>query len=456
MDVTTSPPPVVSRRGSIDPRHRPGVSPPTTAFVLGGAGNMGAVHLGMLRALLERQVVPDLVVGCSAGALNGGAMASSPTLATLGRLEALWSDLSRHDVWPAGTVASALALLRRRPAVNTNVGLRRVVERFLPGATFADLEVPFACVATSLITGGERWFSEGPLIEAVLASSALPGLLPPVEIDGEAFIDGATVCVVPVAKALELGATRLFILQLKDLEAIPRLPRRPLDVIQRAFAISRNSRFVHEMAHLPEDVEAHVLPSVPWPRFRYDGFSRTPELVERSHAAAAAYLDARGIGRIPEATGSGGSVATMSDSRPVTLSTSGPPETVLDPEVPDALAALASALEEPADRRRQAVSGVVGRFPRFLDGWAQLGALARDEVEAYACYRVGYHRGLDRLRQSGWRGSGFVRWRHPSNQGFLRAVRGLAAQAAVIGEDDEAERCRQFLVQLDPDLRGDA
>ncbi len=275
------------------------MTPPTTAFVLGGAGNMGAVQLGMLRALLERQVVPDLVVGCSAGALNGGAIASAPSLATLARLETLWTDLSRHDVWPTRTLASAVQLLRRQPAVNDNEGLRRVVERFLPGASFADLEIPFACVATSLVTGRERWFSEGPLVEAVLASSALPGLLPPVEIDGEAFIDGATVCVVPVAKALELGATRVFILQIKDLDAVPRQPRRPIEVIQRAFAISRNARFVHDMATLPEGVEAYVLPSVPWPRMRYDGFSRTPELVERAHAAAAAYLETRDIGRSP-------------------------------------------------------------------------------------------------------------------------------------------------------------
>jgi hypothetical protein len=146
----------------------------------------------------------------------------------------------------------------------------------------------------------------------------------------------------------------------------------------------------------------------------------------------------------------------VSDPRPVNLSTSGPPETVLDPEPAEALAALASALDVAEDRRREAVSAVVARFPRFLDGWAQLGALARDDVEAYACFRVGYHRGLDRLRQSGWRGSGFVRWRHPANQGFLRAVQGLARQAGAIGETEEAERCRQFLAQLDPELRAGA
>ncbi len=270
-----------------------------TAFVLGGAGNMGAIQLGMLRALLERGIRPDLVVGCSAGALNGGAIASAPTLETLDRLEALWKDLTRSDVWPTGRLAGVTRLLRRGSALNGNEGLRRVVERFLPDATFADLAVPFACVATSLDTGRERWFTSGSLTEAVLASAALPVLLPPVEIDGEAFVDGATVNVVPLGKALEMGATRLFVLQLKDLDALPRRPRRPLDVLYRCFAISRNFRFVHELATLPPDIEAHVLPAAPWPRLRYDGFSHTSEIVERTHAVAAAYLDARGLGARP-------------------------------------------------------------------------------------------------------------------------------------------------------------
>src|SRR5438105_9741576 len=116
-------------------------------------------------------------------------------------------------------------------------------------------------------------------------------------------------------------------------------------------------------------------------------------------------------------------------------------ETVLAPEPAEARAALAAALAQPPDRRREAVSGVVERWPRFLDGWARLGQLARDEVEAYACFRVGYHRGLDRLRQSGWRGNGYVRWRHETNRGFLRALDGLREAAGAIGEADEEARC---------------
>src|SRR3981189_3702778 len=106
----------------------------------------------------------------------------------------------------------------------------------------------------------------------------------------------------------------------------------------------------------------------------------------------------------------------------VSFTPSGPPETVLDAEDPDALGALTIALAAPDDERRAAVSTVVGRWPRVLVAWASLGDLARDDVEAYACFRVAYHRGLGRLRQNGWRGSGYVRWTHEENRGFLRAL----------------------------------
>jgi hypothetical protein len=133
----------------------------------------------------------------------------------------------------------------------------------------------------------------------------------------------------------------------------------------------------------------------------------------------------------------------------IQFSASGPPETVLDTEPEDALRTLDQALAVDGDRRG-AVSAVVARYPRFLDGWARLGELGRDDVEAYAAFRVGYHRGLDRLRANGWRGSGYVRWGHEENRGFLRALAGLERSARAIGELDEAERCALFLRQLDP------
>jgi DNA-binding transcriptional LysR family regulator len=134
----------------------------------------------------------------------------------------------------------------------------------------------------------------------------------------------------------------------------------------------------------------------------------------------------------------------MSDT-PVNLS-GGLPETVLPPGPGDSDAELQAAGTD-----REAVARIVAAHPRSLAGWATLGDLAGDPIDAYACYRVGYHRGLDTLRANGWRGSGYVRWRHETNRGFLRALDGLRRMAAEIGELDEAERCDDFLHQLDPD-----
>jgi len=143
----------------------------------------------------------------------------------------------------------------------------------------------------------------------------------------------------------------------------------------------------------------------------------------------------------------------VTDETPIQLHPA-PPETVLPAAPPEALAELAAALGQDVTVRRDAVAAVAGRHPRLLEAWAALGGLARDDVEAYACYRVGYHRGLDALRQAGWRGTGFVRSDHPENRGFLDCLAGLAAVAGRLGEQDEHERCRRFLADLDPDRPG--
>jgi hypothetical protein len=134
----------------------------------------------------------------------------------------------------------------------------------------------------------------------------------------------------------------------------------------------------------------------------------------------------------------------------VTLTPSGPPETVIAPEPAEVQDALAAALAVEGDERRTRLAAVVAGSPRSLEAWARLGDAGRDVIEAYAAYRVGYHRGLDTLRANGWRGSGYVRWDHEGNRGFLRALAGLQRTAAAIGEADEAERCAHFLRQLDP------
>lgn len=146
-----------------------------------------------------------------------------------------------------------------------------------------------------------------------------------------------------------------------------------------------------------------------------------------------------------------GTVTSMSDERPISLSTSGLPSTVLPLTDSEPRALLTEALALAAGERRYAVAQVVAAYPRFLGGWATLGDLGEYPIDRYAAYRVGYHRGLDALRANGWRGSGFVRWSEPGNVDFLRSLRGLGQMAADIGELDEAERIQLFLYQLDPD-----
>ena len=130
--------------------------------------------------------------------------------------------------------------------------------------------------------------------------------------------------------------------------------------------------------------------------------------------------------------------------------TAGSPETVLDPIAPDLAAALDAARSLPPDRRREAVAAVAAQDPRCSAAWADLAELGGDPIERYAYARVGYHRGLDALRAAGWRGSGYVRWKHESNRGFLRSLDALREAAGAIGETDEEQRCQVFLLQLDP------
>ncbi len=140
----------------------------------------------------------------------------------------------------------------------------------------------------------------------------------------------------------------------------------------------------------------------------------------------------------------------MTEHHSVNLVPQGPPRTVLAAEPAEARHAVQQALGAPADVRREQIAAAVAAHPRSLFGWCALGDHGRDVMERYAAYRVGYHRGLDALRGSGWKGSGYVRWADDTNRGFLGCLRGLGEMAAAIGETDEADRVALFLAQLDP------
>ena len=185
---------------------------PVTAFVLGGGGNLGAVQVGMLRALFECAVAPDLLVGCSVGALNAAGLAGDPSLGGVEHMWDVWAHLDGDELWPAGRISGLWQLGRKGHAIQPNTGLRDLIERAIPYRTFEESRLPVQVVATSLTYGRARWFSSGSIAEPVLASAALPAVFPPVIIDGEPYIDGGVVDNVPISRAIALGATRVYVL----------------------------------------------------------------------------------------------------------------------------------------------------------------------------------------------------------------------------------------------------
>jgi NTE family protein len=270
------------------PRVRP-VARPRTAFVLSGGGNQAVSQVGMLRALLERDIVPDVVVGTSAGALNGAVVATDPTVPGVEHLADVWMSIRSGEVFQGGKLARAWNLLRRDDHVFTNEGLLSVLDRAHLAPTFAETEVPLRVVATDLGTGDEVVFASGPLEPALLASTAIPALLPPIEHDERLLVDGAVTNTVPLWHALSGPADRVYVCNVSGALADRRL-RSPLDVAVRAFAISRNQRFDLELRHAPPDVDVVVLPSPSDQRELFD-FSDSLMLIEEAHHLAARALD---------------------------------------------------------------------------------------------------------------------------------------------------------------------
>src|SRR4051794_12231265 len=275
----------------------------TDAFVLGGGGQLGAHEVGMLRALLEGGIAPDLVVGTSVGAINGAAVATEPSVAMADRLARTWSDIEAGDVFAGSLLGRIATLARTGTHLHGNDGLRATLTEALPIVRIEELPVRFQCVAASIEAAAEHWFTAGPLVDAVLASAAVPGILPPVELDGQHFIDGGIVNSIPVGRAVQLGATRIFVMHVGRVDRPLQPPRWPWEVGLVAFEIARRHRFLGDLAALPDSVELHVLPTGQAEPPRYNDFSAlryrrssgVAESIERAHAASVAYLDGRGL-----------------------------------------------------------------------------------------------------------------------------------------------------------------
>jgi NTE family protein len=256
----------------------------------------------MLRALIERDIQPELIVGTSVGALNGAAVAFAPTLETVARLREIWLGLDDDRIFGGSIFAGAANLVRSRTHMHSNQSLRVLLEKLLPASRFEDLTVPFQCVAASIERAAEHWFSEGPLVDAILASAAVPAVLPPVTINGEHFVDGGIVNSIPISRAVELGATEIYVLQVGRIESPLTPPKTPLQVGLVAFEIARRHRFARDLATLPHGVTAHVLPtgepkSPKLTQLNYRDFRAVARRIDRAYRATVDYLDGTSIPR---------------------------------------------------------------------------------------------------------------------------------------------------------------
>jgi NTE family protein len=264
---------------------------PEVAYVLGGGGNLGAIQVGQLQALAERGIAPDVVIGCSVGALNAAAVAGDPTREEIDRLVGLWTTLTRDDIFPSSRLSRGPWLfVRNGVSAFSNEGLGHVIDGWLRFRTFEEAVVPLWIVATSMQTGLEHWFHTGDVQQALLASTALPGFFPPVQIDGESFIDGGVVNNVPISKAIELGAKHIFVLDVGNHIRERKAPQRPYEVLMHAVAIARAHRYRVDLDHVPEGVSIYPMPAIDTGNLRYDDFKQSRRLIDIAYRTASAFL----------------------------------------------------------------------------------------------------------------------------------------------------------------------
>ena len=267
----------------------------TTAFVLSGGGSLGAVQVGMLQALAERDIRPDVLVGTSAGAVNAAYIAGHGTdIPALNRLAEIWKRLRRQTVFPLTPLRSVLALTGSRPSLCSNTSLRRLIEAHIGYRNLEDASIPVHVVTTNLRSGEEVVLSTGDAVSAVLASAAIPGVLPPVEREGLTLVDGGVADNAALSQAVALGADKIYVLPAGFTCALKDPPTSALGVAVQALTLLIEQRLVMEVAQFSPQVGIRVIPPLCPLTVSSVDFSRAGELIRRAHEATAKWVDEGG------------------------------------------------------------------------------------------------------------------------------------------------------------------
>lgn len=269
-----------------------------TAFVLSGGGSLGAVQVGMLHALTDRGVVPDLLVATSAGAINAAFVAGHGTdRPAIDELAAIWVGVRQRDIFPIDPLHQLLAVAGVKASIFPDRGLRRLIASHLRYPRLEESAIPVHLVATNLLSGEEVLLSAGDAVTAVLASTAIPGMLPAVRRDGLTLVDGCLADNTPISQAVELGADRVVVLPTGFACALTQAPTNPLATAVRALSVLTQQRLIHDVAYFADRVELMVLPPLCPLTVSSTDFRHARELIERARRATGNWLDTGGTSR---------------------------------------------------------------------------------------------------------------------------------------------------------------
>ena len=268
---------------------------PKTAFVFAGGGSLGAVEVGMLEALMDYEVHPDLVVGSSVGAINGAFFAGQPDAEGVRRLAEVWRGLRRRDAYPVRPIGAMLSLFSVRNHLADPGPLRRLIERHMGYQDLDESVIPCHLVATDVLTGAEVVLSSGPVVDAVLASVAIPGLFPPVKLDGRYLADGGLANNTPISAAVSLGATRVIVLPTGFSCDIEEPPSNSIGMALHGLALLIARQLVVDIELFADAVELRVAPPLcPLPATPYD-FASVGEMIDQAREATRKWLDQDGL-----------------------------------------------------------------------------------------------------------------------------------------------------------------
>lgn len=265
----------------------------TTAFVLSGGASLGSIQVGMLLSLAEAGITPDLIVGTSVGAVNGGWVASRPDVAGIGALADVWRSLSRNDVFPTRPIVGLLGFLGVRSSLVPDTGLRRLLTDHLAFSRLEEAPIPFHVVATDVLSGQDVLLSTGDAVDAIVASAAIPAVFPPVKINGRDLFDGGVANNTPLSHAVALGADVIWVLPTGYACALRKSPRGALAMALHAVTLTVNQRLAVDVASLEGTVDLRVIPPLCPIAISPIDFSHSASLIERSHAATREWLSSR-------------------------------------------------------------------------------------------------------------------------------------------------------------------